>query len=442
MRPADWSAVELGGDPVPGDPTTVRNGGNDYVDVAQTIRRTASRLRSLSVDGAISQAVDALAETASSVADDIAKAEARYRETGHALVSYAGRLEDAQSDSLEALYRARSARDEAEQAASTQRRYLSLAGESDDPADALRYENLAGNASDDGGTARARIHAAQDQIRAAQSSRDRAAQAAIDRIENTTGNDGLKDSWWDNWGADVLKVITDVAGWVSTIAGVLALCVSWIPVIGQVLAAALLLVAGIAAVINAIGNIVLASTGERSWTEAVISIVGAALSVVGLGAAARLVGSAAAAARINGLARMQSGWAGEVLTVREALRVRPSAMREAEQAWRMPVAAPRNGDDAFRLYGGGSGAGGGSWSGIDPRTLRHPRETLGLPDVNNMGTLSVGHVTDASQVRHVRHALPLDGQPGGGAEWVFPGGSPTNPSVGRVTDLDVPFMVP
>lgn len=34
---------------------------------------------------------------------------------------------------------------------------------------------------------------------------------------------------------------------------------------------------------------------------------------------------------------------------------------------RTPVAAPHDGDAAFRLWGGGSGSGGGSWSGWTPR---------------------------------------------------------------------------
>src|SRR5699024_440214 len=105
-------------------------------------------------------------------------------------------------------------------------------------------------------------------------------------IQDYIGGDGLDDSWWDNWGSDLLAAITDIAGWVATIAGVLALAVSWIPVVGQVLAAGLIVVAGVAAVVNAIGNTVLAASGERSWTEAGMSILGAALSVVGLGAAA------------------------------------------------------------------------------------------------------------------------------------------------------------
>ncbi|MFF2632973.1 hypothetical protein ACFVR6_08870 [Microbacterium sp. NPDC058021] len=60
-------------------------------------------------------------------------------------------------------------------------------------------------------------------------------------------------------------------------------------------------------------------------------------------------------------------------------------------------------------------------------------DLFGLPDVNGMTQLSVGTVADASQVLHVRHALPLDGMPGGGAEWVFRGGDPFDPLVGRVT---------
>jgi hypothetical protein len=114
--------------------------------------------------------------------------------------------------------------------------------------------------------------------------RDQAAQAASDRISQITSNDGLNDSWWDNWGAKVVAWITDVAGLIASIAGILALLVCWIPVIGQALAGVLLVIAAVAAVIAALGNIALAATGERSWGEAVMSIVGAVLSCVGLGA--------------------------------------------------------------------------------------------------------------------------------------------------------------
>ena len=148
-----------------------------------------------------------------------------------------------------------------------------------------------------------------------------------------------------------------------------------------------------------------------------------------------------ARARINALARQQSGWNGEKLTVMEALRLEPQTLAKSERLWNTPVAAPHDGDAAFRLWGGGSGSGGGSWSGVDPTTMSSTREMLGLPNVNTMDNLSLGVITDASQVQHVRHALPLDGMPGGGAEWVFRGGDPLDFAVGRVTLVDVPFAV-
>ena len=61
---------------------------------------------------------------------------------------------------------------------------------------------------------------AQGRVHDAMSARDRAAQSAIDDIHAITKYDGLKVSWWDNRGKGLLSVITDVAGWVSSKAGV------------------------------------------------------------------------------------------------------------------------------------------------------------------------------------------------------------------------------
>ncbi|MCR2799926.1 hypothetical protein QNO21_12410 [Microbacterium sp. zg-Y818] len=431
MRPRDWSPVGLGEDPVPGDPAYVRYGGEQYLDVARAIDRTVQGLRSLQLDGTESQAVSALADSARTVSDDIAKAEARYRATGNALIAYAGALEQAQSQADQALARADVAQSEADAARGDRSRYLRLADAAEDQQEALRYTRLAEGQGAEGEGARARIAGARDDVLDARRFRDAAAQEARDRIEDTTSGDGLKDSWWDNWGADMLAVITDVAGWVSAVAGILALAVSWIPVVGQALAAALLLVAGIAAVVNAIGNIVLASTGERGWGEAVVSIIGAALSVVGLGAAARLLGNLASANRINAAARLQPGFAGadNLLTVRDAMRLRPSAMSESERLWRAPLPTPSVGDDVYRVYGRPPGvafddaahAWGASYSPTPPWQFTHVRESLGLPSVNAADNLLIARVTDPDANRLVRHALPLDGNPGGAAEYIFPG---------------------
>ncbi|AUG28663.1 MULTISPECIES: putative T7SS-secreted protein [Microbacterium] len=440
MRPADWSAAGFGTDPVPGDPDGVRQGGGNYLQIADTIGDTVRGLRTLDLGGTVSEAVDALGETARTVADDIARAEQRYRATGNALVGYAAALASAQDDSLAALQRAHAAQNGAVDAQRERRRYLHLSESSDDPAEALRYERLADDAGIDSRQASAAAGVARQQILDAAARRDRAAETARDEIQNTTSEDGLNDSWWDDWGKDVLSVITDVAGTISAIAGILALVVSWIPVIGQALAAALLLVAGIAAIINAVGNIVLASTGDRTWGEAAVSIVGAALAVIGLGGAARVVGNVAMAGRINAQAAAEVAARGGTetfgaLTAQQAIRLRPQQLAESERLWATTVADLAKGDDVFRLYGDGAAQTGASWSTRAPSTFGDYRSALGLPDVNSAERLVHATVDDVGAVVLQRHALPLDGMPGGAPEYIIVGGDLASKGLTNVTDI-------
>lgn len=435
----DWSVLQRSSDPAPGDPGLVQAGGLQYVEVADAIARSVDRLRSLDAGGDhVSEAVDALMDTAREVAESIRQAEGRYRETGEALLEYAPVLAGAQDTTLDAWVMASEARADAEQAESSRTYYLSLAG--DDPEQALHYENLADSAGDAAAAAAGRLAQALEMTSEAVATRDAAAERAVGRIRDFIESDGLRDSWWDNWGSDLLAAITDIAGWVATVAGVLALVVAWIPVVGPVLASGLLVVAGIAAVVNALGNTVLAATGERTWFEAGMSILGAALSVVGLGAAARVVGNAAAAARINARAAVQAGARGERLTTAQAIRLRPSTLSRSERLWRTDVPTPARGDRVHRLYGDQSGPTGASWSPTDPRTLAgQHREALGLPDVNSAERLVVARLDDPGQVVLQRHALPLDGMPGGGPEYIIPAG---NQTTGITVLEDVVFRVP
>jgi hypothetical protein len=441
VRPADWSALDLGSDPIPGDYDIVLSGGRDYLAVADAIKDAEKKLRSLDLGSAVvSQAVDALNETSGKVADNIGKAEARYRATGQALLTYAPALETAQQDSLDALTLANSARSAADSASNDKQHYLRLAMDEADPARALTYTNLADGLDADSASANSHLGNAQQKVHEAMTSRDRAAQSAIDDIHAITEHDGLHDSWWDNWGKDLLSVITDVAGWVSSIAGVLALLVCWIPVVGQALAAALLIIAGVAAIVNAIGNVILASTGDRSWTEAIISIAGAVLSVVGMGAAARVVGNVAGAARINVKAAAEIGAKNmEKLTVRQAIRLKPSEIADSEKLFAKPVADLKPGDEGYRLHGGGAGTDGASYSTLSPSQMRNPRASLGLPDLNTGENLIIAKVDSVANVKVTRHALPLNGQPGGAPEYIIPGAF--GPTKGLTLLSDTPLIV-
>ena len=240
-RPSDWSVVGYASDPVPGDPVVVRQGALDYQRMADSIASCAQALRSLDAGGSRgSQAVAALLETRDDLLDKVGVAEGRYREAGGALEEYAGALDRAQSDSLNALAAAKSAQADAMEARTRAERMRASAEEypadGDGGDDRARYMRLAGAADADEAAAQERVAAQKEIIDRAVSERDIAAERAIEIINGACG-DGLADSWWDDWGKAITQWIARICEIVSGIAGVLALLVSWVPIVGQALAA-------------------------------------------------------------------------------------------------------------------------------------------------------------------------------------------------------------
>ncbi|MDR7380953.1 polymorphic toxin-type HINT domain-containing protein [Promicromonospora iranensis] len=287
MRPSDWSPVGLDADPTPGDPVLVLSGGQEYLEVASSIDNAASSMSRLDVDGTVSQAVDALMATKEDTVGQIRKAHGRYVAAGEALVGYASSLERVQSETLTALDQARDAQDQVQAASGSKDRWQDLADSAKDETEKREYEQKADQAGGEADQAAGVISSAKSTIESAVSDRNRAAEHAIDRIEEITSSDDLNDGWWDNWGSKLVAAIADIADMISTIAGILAIIVAFIPVVGTALAGVLLVIAAVAAIVSAVANITLAATGERSWAEAGLAIAGAALSLIGLGAAAK-----------------------------------------------------------------------------------------------------------------------------------------------------------
>jgi hypothetical protein len=287
MRPSDWSPVGLDADPTPGDPVLVLAGGQEYLDVADSIDSAAAAMSRLDVDGTISQAVDALMSTKEDTIGDVRRAHGRYEAAGEALVDYAQALERVQAETLAALEQARQAQEASTSAAGTRDQFQDLADSATDEEQRREYQQQADRADGDADEAAATISSARSTVETAVSDRDRAADDAISRIEDITGSDDLNDGWWEDWGSKVVAAIADVADMISTIAGILAIVVAFIPIVGTALAGVLIVIAAVAAIVSALANITLAATGERSWAEAGIAIAGAALSVIGLGAAAK-----------------------------------------------------------------------------------------------------------------------------------------------------------
>ncbi|WP_371177039.1 TNT domain-containing protein [Buchananella felis] len=301
--------------------------------MADAIKRCADNLRALEA-GASSRAesVTALLEQRDTLLDGIGKAEGRYRAAGEALETYSAALDQVQTDTLNALYAARQATWERDEARDNQHYYQDLADDyanTDDDSgyghdQQVRYTRLARSARQDADAAQDRID---NQVQVAQNAvreRDLAAQTAIDAIQGVTATDGLNDGWWENWGAKILGWIATIAEWVSGIAGILALVLCWVPVLGQALA----VIAGIAGIVAALANIGLALGGEKTWGEALLSVVFAGLGCIGLGGLRGAVSSLKALGGLGKAVKAAGGLKGAFLTfARGSLRTIARGLR-------------------------------------------------------------------------------------------------------------------
>lgn len=300
-RPLSWYPLAPA-DPVPGDPVAVQRASERYADVAEAIRTAAGRLDEIADLGrTTSEAVSAVREKATEVAESVRKAHQRYQTVSAALHTYASALSGAQAGSSAALVAAQSAQhaiDSAQASVRTSRVALDDA-EPDDVA--TRTRQLA-HARDQLHDADARLARARADLDDAVVARDAAAQRAADTIRATTDSDKLNDGAWENWGSKVAHFMSDLAGAVAAVAGILALVLCWVPVLGQALAA----VALIATAVKLIADIALLAHGEGSWADVAWDVVGIASFGAG-----RVLGTLAQATTrgAQGTARLAAGQA-------------------------------------------------------------------------------------------------------------------------------------
>jgi hypothetical protein len=251
-RPADWAPLAAA-DPVPGDPARLLAAARRHDDLAAELAQQAAVLQRLAAaDGWDADAGRAFASTAREIGTQLDTARRRYSAVGEALRAYAPRLDQAQREADAALREAQAAQNTI------------------DGAEALRR-------------ARTRMENA---IRF----REGEARRAAAHIRAAVGDDGLKDSWWDkvkDWTSDrwdsfidwvhenakVIKLITEIASWIATGIAVVAIALSFIPVV-NVVAGPLLLVAAGFTLISLIGNTMLALSGDGSWLDVGIDVIG------------------------------------------------------------------------------------------------------------------------------------------------------------------------
>lgn len=289
-RPTDWSPL-AGSDPVPGDPDEVERIASRYTETARALRDQSARLRALAGDrGWESEAADEWRHQGREVAEKLGKVVDRYETAGRALRTYGGELRGAQHRSERALDLAQDAERRAraaDRALDDEARRHAQAPPDAPPPDTSHLRRQVEQAAGD-------LAEARHVLRTAEEDRDHAATAAAHAIEGMTGSDGLDDgrfagvrAWFGDaveWLDRNLVKITEIAGWIATVAGVLALAVGWIPVIGQLAAALLTGIALLAGVVALIGSIITTAQGRTGWTDILVNAV--SLVTLGIGRAA------------------------------------------------------------------------------------------------------------------------------------------------------------
>lgn len=343
-------------EPLPGDSGLLATKSADYLRMADAIRRATASLRVVADTSEMqSSAVAAVRENATKVADSIAQAEDRYRETAEALSAYSGSLRDAQSDAQTAIASIGSAETEYRTAQSRADTAEETATEAT-PEQAANQQAARGLATDAAEKFQG-IAAAESAWRAASAAKDSAARTAAEAIHSVVKDSGLNDSWWDNWGSDMLKIFRAICD----IAGILAIFLSWVPILGQVL----LVLAAVGALINIIEAAINVATGEGSWTDLIVAVALGVVSCFG----GKILGQFSKMARAKGVVKANA-LSHTTGVSRTALQGRPPAgqymnLASARVVTRNPLPFRSNFTDPFGVAAAGKG-----WPGSVPNVLK------------------------------------------------------------------------
>ena len=321
-RPVDWRPLEAA-DPVPGDPDELERIAKRYSDLADELLQQADNLKKIATtDGWDAEAGRAFATSAEDLSGKLHRANGRYAAAAGAIRAWAPQLRHAQAVADDALVKAKDAQTDID---ANQPPEAAAAGPPTPEQTAA--ERRRADAYDDGVGA---LQAARRQLQDAVSHRDEHASRAAKAVRQVIEEDGLKDSRWDrfkNWvheHAKDIKAIADIAGWLATALGVLAIVFSFIPVL-NFLTPILLLAAATLTLVALICHMLLALSGDGSWLDVGIDLFALVTFGYGRSLSAGLKG-ASAATRMAGARAARKG---AEKAARAAVRNRTAATRVA-----------------------------------------------------------------------------------------------------------------
>lgn len=279
-RAGEWHLLGHDRDPVTGDPAEVERLAAGYRSTAADIERLGGQLRRLSeLSGWKGEAAETFAESAEDLADDLRDAEQRYERLASAVQGWVAPLTTARDESAGALRDAVTADDAV-------RRHSSdlLAGVPDptpEQAAAQRAQTAAHDA------AAADLQRARSRLSSAMAALEDAAGRTAAAIREAAEHG--RDSWWDNakgtvrdW-AGVLKGIATVLSYVGMALAAITLVVVLVATGPAALLTALLVggmvLSGASALVHT--ALVLSDSGDATWLDVGLDLLGLATAGVG-----------------------------------------------------------------------------------------------------------------------------------------------------------------
>ena len=298
-RPGDWYLFGHESDPVPGDSSEIQNAGTHFSSLATTIGDQVNRLRQLEGDDEIlkGEYADGLRESCGALADDLDRVHDRFEQVGSELSSWWEPVQTARTKTGTAL----AAAEDAQSAIDANPEPESPLPGAPEPTqaekdDAEAQGNRHGNAVD-------ALDQARTDFNSAMNTYDDKAEDVANAIKKASDDD-MKDSRWDGF----KSWVDDNAGWLTTVAEV----ISWVVVAVAILALFISPVGWVMAIVAVVALIgvgirfALAASGNGSWADFAIDLVGVltlgtgkiALVVAKVGRAATLRAVGASAGRL------------------------------------------------------------------------------------------------------------------------------------------------
>jgi hypothetical protein len=258
---SQWQPLGWDTDPVPGDPEVISQEARLLASVADQINGQIAALRKISSDQTnFGRTADAIRSSASDLVGTLQVVGERYQRVSSALTGWVGELEQAQSMSIRAL-------DQAEAPYAQLNQVVALPSGNLTPAQQQGIDKYHAAMQ----RAQGEVDAAKALLNQAIGLRDEQGSYYASRI-NEAANDALRDSHWDkfkSWVTDNSDWLKKLASVLGDIVAVLAVVCLFLPGINLLLIAAIALTALLLVV-----HTMLAATGNGSWLDVAIDVIG------------------------------------------------------------------------------------------------------------------------------------------------------------------------